>query len=114
MVLGLSASIPLLLLENPALSIADAIFESMSGLTTTGATVLTSIETLPPSILFYRQQLQWFGGMGIGVGSFDLGRAHDLFYRTGTCLWADCDPTDIYCNRSRLSGVEQTVFFLGL
>ena len=45
----------------------DALFESMSGLTTTGATIMTNIEDLPRGILFYRQQLQWLGGMGIIV-----------------------------------------------
>ncbi|MCS3904495.1 trk system potassium uptake protein TrkH [Methylohalomonas lacus] len=65
--LGLSGAIPLLLSEFPRLSITDAVFESMSGLTTTGATVLTGIDSLPLSVLFYRQQLQWMGGMGIIV-----------------------------------------------
>ncbi|WP_281647333.1 TrkH family potassium uptake protein [Parendozoicomonas sp. Alg238-R29] len=67
LVLSLFASIPFLLMDLPALSFTDAFFEAMSGLTTTGATVLTNIETLPRSILFYRQQLQWLGGMGIIV-----------------------------------------------
>ena len=77
---------PLFLAETPTMSITDAIFESMSGLTTTGATVLTGLDTLPKSILYYRQQLQWFGGMGIivlavavlpmlGVGGMQLYRA---------------------------------------
>lgn len=65
--LGCSGAIPLLLSEFPKLSVTDAIFESMSGLTTTGATVLTGIDSLPLSVLFYRQQLQWLGGMGIIV-----------------------------------------------
>ena len=84
--LGLSGSVPLLLSEQPSMSLADAVFESVSGLTTTGATVATGIDTLPPSILFYRQQLQWLGGMGIivlavailpmlGVGGMQLYRA---------------------------------------
>lgn len=47
------------------LSYVDAFFESVSGLTTTGATVLTGLDSLPQSILFYRQELQWFGGMGL-------------------------------------------------
>ena len=42
-------------------------FESISGLTTTGATVLTNIDAMSRAILFYRQQLQWLGGMGIIV-----------------------------------------------
>ncbi len=61
-------------------------FESFSGLTTTGATVLTGLDHLPKAILFYRQLLQWFGGMGIivlavailpvlGIGGMQLYRA---------------------------------------
>ncbi len=67
LVLGLCGSLPLLLSDYPNMSITDAVFESISGLTTTGATVLTGIDFLPPGILFYRQQLQWLGGMGIIV-----------------------------------------------
>lgn len=85
-VLGLTGSIPFLITENPQMSVADAVFESMSGLTTTGATVIVGIDALPPSILFYRQLLQWLGGMGIivlavailpmlGVGGMQLYRA---------------------------------------
>ena len=66
-VLGGVGSIPFLLMSDPALSFTDSVFESMSGLTTTGATILTGIDDLPYSILFYRQQLQWLGGMGIIV-----------------------------------------------
>ena len=84
--LGLSGAVPLLLSERPHISVTDAIFESMSGLTTTGATVIEGLDSLPPSILFYRQQLQWLGGMGIvvlavailpflGVGGMQLYRA---------------------------------------
>ncbi|TMO65897.1 TrkH family potassium uptake protein [Pseudoalteromonas aurantia] len=86
LVLGFFASVPLIFLQTPSLSLADAVFEAFSGLTTTGATVLTGIEHLPKSVLFYRQQLQWFGGMGIivlavavlpmlGVGGMQLYRA---------------------------------------
>lgn len=67
LVLGLAGSVPLFLSSQPELSLTDAVFESMSGLTTTGATVLTGIDYLPKGILFYRQQLQWLGGMGIIV-----------------------------------------------
>jgi trk system potassium uptake protein TrkH len=65
--LGLSGAIPFYFSSMPALTLTDAIFESISGLTTTGATVITGLDTLPKSILFYRQQLQWLGGMGIIV-----------------------------------------------
>ena len=85
-VLGTFGAAPLLLADSLSMTITDAIFESMSGLTTTGATVLTGLDELPRSILYYRQQLQWFGGMGIivlavavlpmlGVGGMQLYRA---------------------------------------
>ncbi len=49
------------------LSYTDAFFEAMSGLTTTGATVITGLEDLPPGILLWRALLQWLGGIGIIV-----------------------------------------------
>ncbi len=66
-VIGLSGALPLLLISNPEMRLVDAVFESISGLTTTGATVLTGLDQLPHAVLFYRQQLQWLGGMGIIV-----------------------------------------------
>lgn len=66
-VIGLSAAVPLYLSDVPDLTFTDAIFEAVSGLTTSGATVITGLDDLPKSILFYRQQLQWLGGMGIIV-----------------------------------------------
>lgn len=85
-VLGLAGAVPLVLSTDPTLSATDAIFESFSGLTTTGATVITGLDDLPASILYYRQQLQWLGGMGIivlavaimpmlGIGGMQLYRA---------------------------------------
>ena len=85
-VLGSFGAAPLYFDDSLSLSLTDAIFESMSGLTTTGATVLTGLDELPKSILYYRQQLQWLGGMGIivlavavlpmlGVGGMQLYRA---------------------------------------
>jgi len=65
--LVLVGALPFLLLTQPEISFVDAVFESMSGLTTTGATILTDIDNLPRGILYYRQQLQWFGGLGIVV-----------------------------------------------
>jgi trk system potassium uptake protein TrkH len=86
LVLGLVGAVPFVLYESLEISLTDAVFESMSGLTTTGATVLTGLDDLPHSILFYRQQLQWLGGMGIivlavavmpmlGIGGMQLYRA---------------------------------------
>jgi trk system potassium uptake protein TrkH len=56
-----------LYLALPGISFADAIFESVSGITTTGSTVLTGLDTLSPSILLWRGLLQWIGGIGIIV-----------------------------------------------
>ena len=86
LVLGIAGSVPLALSDDLSVSVTDAIFESISGLTTTGATVIVGLDTLPKSILFYRQQLQWLGGMGIivlavailpmlGIGGMQLYRA---------------------------------------
>ena len=65
-VLPAFATLPLLLVI-PGLSFTDAYFETMSGLTTTGSTVLTRLEELPLSINVWRHQLVWMGGMGILV-----------------------------------------------
>jgi trk system potassium uptake protein TrkH len=86
LVLGLAGALPFAMSIQPEMSITDAVFESFSGLTTTGATVLTALDNLPESVLYYRQQLQWLGGMGIivlavaimpmlGVGGMQLYRA---------------------------------------
>jgi trk system potassium uptake protein len=56
-----------LLAYMPERSFTDLYFESMSGLTATGATVLSGLDYLPPSINFWRAELQWLGGMGIIV-----------------------------------------------
>jgi trk system potassium uptake protein TrkH len=68
------------------IDIADAVFESVSGFTTTGATVLSNLDEMPGSVLYYRQQLQWLGGIGVivsavailpmlGIGGMQLLRA---------------------------------------
>ena len=67
LVLVLVGALPFVLLVTPQISYVDAVFESMSGLTTTGATIITHIDDLPHAMLYYRQQLQWLGGMGIIV-----------------------------------------------
>lgn len=59
-------------------SVADAFFETMSGLTTTGASVLTDINSQPHGILFWRCILQWMGGLGIIVFSFALIPVYEL------------------------------------
>jgi trk system potassium uptake protein len=85
-VLSIFGALPFLFSPDASLSVTDAVFESFSGLTTTGATVMVGLDFLPESILFYRQQLQWLGGMGIvalavavlpmlGIGGMQLYRA---------------------------------------
>jgi len=61
-----AATMPLLLLM-PRLTFTDAYFETMSGLTTTGATMLTGLDHLAPAINVWRCTLHWFGGLGIIV-----------------------------------------------
>jgi len=81
----LLAALPLMLGE-PHLSFTDAIFESMSGLSTTGSTIITGLDNLPYSVNLWRCALHWLGGMGIivlavailpllGVGGMQLYKA---------------------------------------
>jgi trk system potassium uptake protein TrkH len=65
-VLAAFSTIPLLAYI-PGLSFTDAYFETISGLTTTGATVLSGLDQLPPSINFWRTEMVWLGGMGLIV-----------------------------------------------
>lgn len=53
--------------EHPFYSVVNCFFEAMSGLTTTGATILTDISTVPAPLLFWRSMIQWLGGIGIVV-----------------------------------------------
>lgn len=79
------ATIPLLLVYD-TMSFTDAFFETMSGLTTTGATIMTDLDHAPPAINLWRHELNWLGGMGIivlavavlpllGVGGMQLYKA---------------------------------------
>ena len=63
-VLSSAGSIPFIL---SGMTFIDSFFESMSGITTTGATVIPNLSVLPESLLLYRQLLQWMGGMGLIV-----------------------------------------------
>ena len=65
--LSFLGSFPFMFDINLSMSFADSFFESVSGWTTTGATIISNLEDLSPSILIYRQLLQWLGGMGIVV-----------------------------------------------
>ena len=85
-VLGFFGSLPFYLANLEGVTYIDSLFESISGLTTTGATVFVGLDDMPRSLLFYRQLLQWLGGMGIivlavavlpllGVGGMQLYKA---------------------------------------
>lgn len=85
-VLSIFGALPFMLADSPHTPFVDAVFESASGLTTTGATVLTGLDKMPKAILYYRQQLHFLGGMGIivlavavmpmlGIGGLALFRA---------------------------------------
>ncbi len=84
--LSMVSALPFMLAEHPHMSFTDSVFESVSGFTTTGATVMVGLDHMPQSILYYRQQLQFLGGMGIvvlavaifpmlGIGGMQLYRA---------------------------------------
>jgi len=85
-VLGLFGALPLALTDTLDISPVGAVFESISGLTSAGGTVIVGLDHLPRSILLYRQLLQWLGGIGIivvavailpmlGVGGMQLYKA---------------------------------------
>ncbi|MBS0394970.1 MAG: potassium transporter [Proteobacteria bacterium] len=84
--LGVAGALPLILGEAPRLGFTDAAFESVAGITTTSASVITGLDHLPRSVLWYRQQEQWLGGIGVivlavalfpvlGVGGMQLYKA---------------------------------------
>jgi len=64
LLLSFAGSIPLMLIHHP-LPVADAVFEAVSGITTTGSTVISGLSSLPGSILLWRSLLQWVGGLGV-------------------------------------------------
>ncbi|GAB3019388.1 TrkH family potassium uptake protein [Bowmanella dokdonensis] len=64
-VTGLLGGFPIMLVTD--VSFTDAVFESISALTTTGATILTGLDNMPKSFLLYRQFLQWMGGLGVVI-----------------------------------------------
>lgn len=120
--LGLFGALPMYLAPGLTDTFTDAAFESLSGLTTTGATVITGLDELPRAILFYRQLLQWLGGMGIvvlavavlpmlGVGGMQLYRTESpgpvkdtkltpRITETARALWY------IYCGLTLVCGVS--------
>lgn len=86
MVFGIVGALPFLLAPHHDLRLVDALFESFSGLTGTGTSVIPDLDNMPPTLNYYRHQLCWLGGMGIvvlavavmpmlGIGGMQLYRA---------------------------------------
>lgn len=111
--LGLLSALPFWLFLTDAPSFTNAAFEAISGLTTTGATVFVGLDSMEKSLLFYRQILQWIGGMGIillavailpmlGIGGMQLFRAESS------------DAVQTYNLRPRLKETAATLWLLYL
>jgi len=98
----------------PQIGLSGAFFESASGLTTTGASVLSDLESLPPSLLFWRALSQWIGGIGVVVffvailGFLGAG-AKILFANESTASMADFDESRVQAAVARL-----ILLYLGL
>ncbi|MDR0682294.1 MAG: TrkH family potassium uptake protein [Dysgonamonadaceae bacterium] len=98
-------------------SFSDAFFEAASGITTTGATVLVDIESVPKGLLFWRSITQWLGGMGIIVFSIALlpllgGEAAQLFDAEASGLTHDKFRPRVTQMAKRLLGVYLLFSFL--
>jgi trk system potassium uptake protein TrkH len=78
-ILGALANVPAFLLTD--LSLADALFEAVSGITTTGLTVLSDVNDMPATVLLARAWSQWYGGLGIVVLSMPLLAGHSVAWR---------------------------------
>ncbi|MCP5157936.1 MAG: potassium transporter [Gammaproteobacteria bacterium] len=83
---SLLGALPFMLSDQPQIRFVDAVFETVSGLTTTGATILSGLDKMPKALLYYRAQLHFLGGIGIvvlavallpmlGIGGMQLYRA---------------------------------------
>ncbi len=85
------AALPMLILQH--ISFADAFFETMSGITTTGATVLTGLDDASPGLLIWRSLLQWLGGIGfigMAVAVLPLLRVGGMrLFRTESSDWSE-------------------------
>ena len=86
------------LLSGTVYGITDGFFETMSGFTTTGATVIIDVEALPRGVLFWRSMMQWIGGMGIIL--FTLAVLPMLNYKGGVSLF-NSEVTGITHERMR-------------
>jgi trk system potassium uptake protein TrkH len=69
-VLSLVGAVPFMLIND--MDFASAVFEAASGFTTTGSTAIVGLDKLPKSLLFFRQEIQWLGGIGVVVAAIAL------------------------------------------
>jgi trk system potassium uptake protein len=94
--------------------ISDAVFESASGLTTTGASVFSHLESFPKSLLFWRAMSQWIGGLGVvvffvAIFSFLGVGAKNLFSAESSAR-----PTDITSSRMQSGIIQILLYYLAL
>ncbi len=92
----------------------DAIFESASGLTTTGASIFSDVEALPRSLLFWRSLSQWIGGLGVvvffvAILSFLGAGAKILFSRESSAQAADLGSERVQTGVSRIMGLYMAI-----
>lgn len=89
--MAIVGSVPFFVSSSLKLSLAGAFFESVSAITTTGSTVITSLDTRPPGVLLWRSILQWMGGIGvIALGLFLL-----PFLKVGGVSYFKLESSDI-------------------
>lgn len=110
MVLSAVGALPLVFSELD-LSYTDAFFETISGLTTTGSTILTGLDDMPPGILLWRAMLQWFGGVGIIV----MGIAMLPYLRVGGMQLFRMESSDrsekVLPRATQLAGATSIAYF---
>jgi trk system potassium uptake protein TrkH len=97
------------------LPLGDAVFETISGVTTTGLSTLASVESLPHSILFARAWSQWYGGLGIAVLAVAMLASYDLSARR----LVDAPPEELLVTTTlaharRVTAVYVTLTVLGI
>lgn len=109
LLVGVFGSLPLYF-STLSLSYTDAFFETMSGLTTTGSTVVVGLDSLPPGLLLWRSLLQWFGGIGIVVMAIVLLPV----LRTGGMQLFSAESSDIsgkpWSRPLQIAGITTTVY----
>jgi len=102
-------AIPFILFD-PTLGMANAIFESTSGFTTTGSTVFGDVEILPRSILFWRSFTHWLGGMGIVV--LAVGILHTMGIGGLFLMQAEAPGPEVERMSSKIAATARLLWFI--